>query len=182
MCVDAVSADGRLIHLAQPVQIGAPHQRITLRFTGLSLSVPSRVRFRFRLDGFDQDWSEPTAVREAVYTNLGSGSYRFHVIASNSEGLWNSSEATLQFKIEPVFWQTWWFRLSGTLAVALAILVFFRLRMRRLARQMNMRFDERLAERTRIAQELHEGITTAAWENYLERLRINTHRPLHEMA
>ena len=156
--VEGVSADGRLITLAQQVQIRAPHQRVTLRYTGLSLSVPSRVRFRFRLDGFDQDWSEPTVVREAVYTNLESGSYRFRVIASNSEGVWNSHEATLPFEIEPVFWQTWWFRVSGILAVVLAILLFFRLRMLRLTRQMNMRFDERLAERTRIAQELHDTL------------------------
>ena len=156
--VDGISADGRLINLTPQVQIRAPHQRVTLRYSGLSLTVPSRVRFRFRLDGFDQDWSEPTAVREAVYTNLESGPYRFHVIASNSEGIWNSGEATLPFEIEPVFWQTWWFRLSGILTVAIATLVFFRLRMLRLARQLNMRFDERLAERTRIAQELHDTL------------------------
>lgn len=156
--VEGVSADGRLINLAPSVEIRAPHQRVTLRYTGLSLTVPSRVKFRIRLDGFDQDWSEPTAVREAVYTNLESGSYRFRVIASNSEGVWNSREATLPFQIEPVFWQTWWFRLSVILTAAFATMVFFRLRMLRLASQMQMRFDERLAERTRIAQELHDTL------------------------
>lgn len=156
--VDGISADGRLINLTPQVQIRAPHQRVTLRYSGLSLTVPSRVRFRFRLDGFDQDWSEPTAVREAVYTNLESGPYRFRVIASNSEGVWNSREATLPFEIQPVFWQTWWFRVLCIFAVALATLVFFRLRILRLASQMQMRFDERLAERTRIAQELHDTL------------------------
>jgi signal transduction histidine kinase len=80
------------------------------------------------------------------------------VIASNSEGLWNSAESDLSFKIQPAYWQTWWFRLSGLAAIVLAVLLFVRLRMRTLASQMNMRFEERLAERTRIAQELHDTL------------------------
>jgi len=156
--VEAISADGRPINLGPRVSIAAPHQRITLGYSGLSLSVPARVRFKFRLDGFDQGWSEPTEAREAVYTNLDSGGYRFRVIASNSDGVWNSTESWLEFKIEPVFWQTWWFRLSTLLALAIVALAFVRLRFLKLTRQLNVRFEERLAERTRIAQELHDTL------------------------
>jgi signal transduction histidine kinase/ligand-binding sensor domain-containing protein len=156
--VEGISADGRQFDIAEQVRVPAPHQRITLSYSGLSLTVPARVRFKYKLDGFDSAWSEPTAARETVYTNLGSGSYRFRVVASNSDGLWNSAESTLQFAIEPVFWQTWWFRLSSVLVIGLAILMFFRLRVLRLTKQMNMRFEERLAERTRIAQELHDTL------------------------
>jgi|HubBroStandDraft_6_1064221.scaffolds.fasta_scaffold00246_20 ligand-binding sensor domain-containing protein/signal transduction histidine kinase len=156
--VEGIAADGRRFGLGGQIRVPAPHQRITLSYAGLSLAVPARIRFKYKLDGLDPGWSEPTAAHEASYTNLGSGSYLFHVVASNSDGLWNSSESTLRFEIEPVFWQTWWFQLSSVLAVGLAILMFYRLRVLRLSRQMNMRFEERLAERTRIAQELHDTL------------------------
>jgi signal transduction histidine kinase len=156
--VEGVSADGRPIEPEQGVHISSPHQRITLGYMGLSLSVPARVRFKFRLDGFDQVWSEPTATREAVYTNLDSGSYRFRVIASNGDGLWNSSESALEFRIEPVFWQTWWFRVSTLLGLAIVALALVRLRLLALTKRLNFRFEERLAERTRIAQELHDTL------------------------
>jgi len=158
--VEGMSADGRSIALAGPLRISvsAPHSRITLSYTGLSLSVPSRVRFKYRLDGFDKDWSDPTESREAIYTNLDSGTYRFRVLASNSEGLWNSSEASLSFGIEPVFWQTWWFRTALAVFVMIVALALVRLRLRTLASQLNVRFEERLRERTRIAQELHDTL------------------------
>jgi signal transduction histidine kinase/ligand-binding sensor domain-containing protein len=156
--IEELSADGTAINLQGAVRIPAAHQRVTFRYAGLSLSVPERVRFKYKLEGFDRDWSEPGTAREATYTNLDSGSYRFRLMASNSDGLWNSSESIVQLKIDPVLWQTWWFRLSGALLLALAILISFRLRVLRLTRQMNMRFEERLAERTRIAQELHDTL------------------------
>jgi signal transduction histidine kinase/ligand-binding sensor domain-containing protein len=156
--VEGISADGTAINMQGDVRIPAARQRVTFAYAGLSLSVPERVRFKYKLEGFDRDWSEPTVAREATYTNLSSDSYRFRVIASNSDGLWNSSESALAFKIDPAFWQAWWFRLSSVLAVGLATLAFFRLRELRLTRQMNIRFEERLAERTRIAQELHDTL------------------------
>jgi ligand-binding sensor domain-containing protein/signal transduction histidine kinase len=179
--IEGIAANGRRFDLGDQVRVPAPHQRITLSYTGLSLAVPARVRFRYKLDGLDPGWSEPTAAREASYTNLGSGSYLFHVIASNSDGLWNSSESTLRFEILPVFWQTWWFQISSALAVGLAILMFYRLRVLRLSRQMNMRFEERLAERTRIAQELHDtllqGFLSASMQLYVAQEHLAVDSP-----
>ncbi len=156
--MEGISANGNAIDLQGDVRIPPAYRRVTFSYAGLSLSAPERVRFKYKLEGFDRDWSEPVAERDASYTNLDSGSYRFHVIASNSEGLWNSSESIVQIKIDPVFWRTWWFRLSGVLVTALAVLMIVRLRVLRLTRQLNMRFEERLAERTRIAQELHDTL------------------------
>jgi ligand-binding sensor domain-containing protein/signal transduction histidine kinase len=156
--IEEVTADGSVVDLQGAVHIPGARQRITFSYAGLSLSVPERVKFRYKLDGFDQDWSEPIATREAVYTNLGPGSYRFRVIASNSDGLWNGLESAIQFEIEPVFWQTWWFRLACLMVMGLVILFFYRLRLHRLTRQLNVRFEERLAERTRIAQDLHDTL------------------------
>jgi ligand-binding sensor domain-containing protein/signal transduction histidine kinase len=156
--VEAISADGSPINIGDSIRVPASRKRITFSYVGLSLAVPERVRFRYFLDGFDRNWSEPTAAREAVYTNLGPGSYRFRLIASNSDGFWNSSETTVPFRVDPVFWQTWWFRISTVFVIGLAILMFLRLRVLRLTKQMNMRFEERFAERTRIAQELHDTL------------------------
>jgi signal transduction histidine kinase/ligand-binding sensor domain-containing protein len=156
--IEGISADGRAIDLQKDVRIPGAHHRVTFTYAGVSLSVPERVRFKYKLEGFDRDWSQPESVPEASYTNLDSGSYRFLLMASNSDGLWNSSESMMQIKIDPVFWRTWWFQLSTVLVIALAVLMIVRLRVLRLTRQMNMRFEERLAERTRIARELHDTL------------------------
>jgi ligand-binding sensor domain-containing protein/signal transduction histidine kinase len=156
--IEAVTADGSTVDLHGAMQISSARQRVIFSYVGLSLTVPERIKFRYKLDGFDQDWSEPVASREAVYTNLSPGSYRFRVVASNSDGIWNSAESTIQIEVEPVFWQTWWFRFSALMALGLAVLLFSRLRLRRLTRQLNVRFEERLAERTRIAQDLHDTL------------------------
>ena len=156
--VEGISADGVAFPLEELLRIPAPHQRITLSYTGLSLSVPERVRFKYKLEGFDREWSEPTASREASYTNLNSGRYQFHVMASNSEGLWNGAESVLGFDIQPVFWQTWWFLACSVAGMALLLLGLIRLRLLQLTKQMNVRFEERLAERTRIAQDLHDTL------------------------
>jgi ligand-binding sensor domain-containing protein/signal transduction histidine kinase len=156
--IQAVSADGRPVDLQEPLHIPAARQRLAFSYAGLSLAVPERVKYRYKLDGFDHQWSEPVATTEAIYTNLSPGAYRFRVIASNSDGLWNSAEAMIRFEIAPVFWQTWWFRLSGILVFMLAVLAFYRFRLHHLTRRLNVRFEERLAERTRIAQELHDTL------------------------
>jgi len=154
----AISADSKALNLNAPVHIPAERKRVTLGFAGLSLSAPERVRFRYRLDGFDRDWSEPVATREAAYTNLSPGSYRFRVLASNPDGIWNSPEAAVTFQIAPAFWQTWWFRILAVLAAASSIAGVYRYGLHRVTRQLNLRFEERLAERTRIAQELHDTL------------------------
>jgi len=156
--IEGLTIDGNWSDLRQPVRLPPGSHRVTFLYSGLSLSVSERVRFKYKLDGFDQGWSEPVSTREAVYTNLNSGSYRFHVIACNSDGLWNGPESSTSFAIEPAFWQTWWFRLSSVVAIALAVLAYTRLRMLILTQQLNVRFEERLAERTRVARELHDTL------------------------
>ncbi len=155
--IQEVSADGSEID--GPLRrIPSSRKRIIIRYAGLSLSVPERVRFRYQLEHFDRDWIEPGAAREAVYTNLNPGSYDFRVAASVVDGIWNSEIATVRLVIEPALWQTWWFNLALALAAGLTITALYRLRLRRLTLQLNMRFEERLAERTRIAQELHDTL------------------------
>lgn len=116
--------------------------------------MPDRVRFRYMLEGFDRGWIGPTAAREAVYTNLPPGTYRFRVMASNSDGEWSPANAAAVFDVTPRFWQTGWFFLASLVVFLLALMGFYQLRLRQLTGSLNRRFEERLAERTRIAQEL----------------------------
>src|SRR6266851_3424658 len=154
--VEAIMADNDPITVAKLVRIPSSRKRITFMYSGLSLAVPERIRFRYSLDGFDRGWSEPTAAREAVYTNLSSGSYRFRVIASNSYRQWNDSEAAISLKVDPAFWQTWWFRGSCVAAFLALLAALYQLRLRQVARQFNMRLEVRVGERTRMARDLHD--------------------------
>lgn len=156
--VQAISADRNPVALNGRVRIRGGSQRITLSYTALSLSAPERIRFRYRLDGFDHGWSEPAAAREAGYTNLPPGPYRFRVIASNANGVWSPDESSIAFEVDPLFWQTWWFGASVAAAILLAGLAIYRFRLYQLTGRLNLRFEERLAERTRIAQELHDTL------------------------
>jgi ligand-binding sensor domain-containing protein/signal transduction histidine kinase len=156
--IQGISADGSPISLAAPLRIPGGHQRITFDFTGLSLSVPERARFRYMLDGFDDAWGDTTPSRQAVYTNLAPRHYRFRVVASNPDGVWTRDEAAISFDVDPLYWQTWWFRTGFVALCVAAMLALYRLRLRKLTAQLNLRSAERLAERTRIAQELHDTL------------------------
>jgi ligand-binding sensor domain-containing protein len=156
--VESVLVDGNPIALQRPVRIPPSQRRLLIDYSALSLVGSDRLRFRYRLDGFDHAWSEPVVSRQAIYTNLGPGSYQFRVAASNSDGAWNGSEATLPFRIEPAFWQVWWFQLSCVLCLAGFTWLLYRLRLHHLGRQFDMRVEERTAERTRIARELHDSL------------------------
>jgi signal transduction histidine kinase/ligand-binding sensor domain-containing protein len=156
--VEDLSADGASVDLSRPVTISSRQRRVVLSYAGLSLGVPQRVRYRYRLDPFDSEWSDAVADRQAVYTNLSPGSYVFRVTASNSEGRWNGDEAIVRFAVEPMVWQTFWFRLLAVGVCVAGGWGIYRIRMMRVAQQLNVRFEERLAERTRIAQELHDTL------------------------
>lgn len=156
--MEAVLADGNPVGLRSPLTVPGGHDKITFRFVGLSLAKAERVRYRYRLENFDKSWSEPQATREASYGNLGPGRYRFRVVASNSDGQWNSAEAALDLKIEPELWQTWWFRSGVVICAGLLALALYRLRMQQLTHLLSVRFEERLTERTRIAQDLHDTL------------------------
>jgi signal transduction histidine kinase len=179
--IEAVLADGKTIHLGDEVRIPPSQKRVVVNFTGLSLAVPEHVRFRYMLDGFDRGWSDPVAAREAVYTNLSPGSYRFRLVASNSEGEWNGAESSMVFAVDPAFWQTWWFRVLCLAVVGLLVFVLYQLHLHKVTRQLNVRFEERLAERTRIAQELHDtllqGVVSASMQLHVANDQIDVEAP-----
>jgi ligand-binding sensor domain-containing protein/signal transduction histidine kinase len=156
--IQTVSADGQPIGILGAVRVPGGHQRITFSYVGLSLSRPDRVLYRYQLERYDHAWREPVTTREADYTNVPPGRYRFRVMATNPDGVWSSDEAALAFQVDPLTWQTWWFQLSLVAACVACMLLLYRMRMRQVTSRINMRFQERLAERTRIAQELHDTL------------------------
>src|SRR5262249_56544271 len=119
---------------------------------------PQKVLFRYRLEGRDQTWQEPGTRRQAFYTDLRPGTYRFRVIASNNDGLWNAEGAALDLIVTPAWYQTTTFLVLSVIAAGLAVWALFQLRLRQLAHALNARFDERLAERTRMARDLHDTL------------------------
>jgi signal transduction histidine kinase len=156
--IEAISADNSVIDVHGPVRIPAATRRITFAYSGGSLTDPARVRFRYQLVGYDPGWSVPTAAREAAYTNVGPGSYRFRVSASNNGGVWNEAGAFLDFTLAPTYYQTPWFRFSAVAAVLALLAALYQLRSRQVARQFNIRMEERVNERIRIARDLHDTL------------------------
>jgi signal transduction histidine kinase/ligand-binding sensor domain-containing protein len=142
----------------EDLQLPIGKRDLRIAYTALSLTMPERVRFRYRLEGFDQRWQDAGTRREAAYTNLPPGSYRFHVMAANEDGVWNEAGATLAITLPPRFVETGWFM---TMMVLLAVVLLgglYLLRVRWLTARMEDRLQQRLAERERIARGLHDTL------------------------
>ena len=131
---------------------------LEIHYTALSFVVPQKAQFRYKLEGHDSDWQDPGTRRQAFYNDLSPGNYTFRVIASNNDGVWNETGATLAFRVLPAWYQTYWFLALCVGAGLFLVWVVYSLRVRQIAKAISVRFDERLAERTRIAQELHDTL------------------------
>jgi signal transduction histidine kinase/ligand-binding sensor domain-containing protein len=140
------------------VDLPAGSASVAIAYSALSLSVPERVRFRYRLEGVDDDWVDPGKRREAVYGNLVPGTYRFQVTAANNDGVWNKQGAILLIRIAPAFHQTIWFYALCLVAAGLLVWWAYAARVRHLTARIQATMSVRLAERERIARELHDTL------------------------
>jgi len=131
---------------------------LLIDYTAVSLVAPERVHFKYRLEGQDKDWREVVNDREVQYSNLPPKHYRFRVLACNNSGVWNEEGATLDFVIPPMWYQTIWFYALCAAAFLASLWAAYQLRVRQLAYQFNMRLEERVAERTRVARDLHDTL------------------------
>lgn len=156
--IEGVVADRKDYPLGGELRLPALTRDLQIDYTALSFVVPQRVRFRYKLEGRDVEWQDVGNRRLALYSDLRPGTYRFQVIACNNDGVWNDVGATLIFSIAPAWYQTGWFRLLCVVSALFIVWTVYRLRLRQVARAMSVRFDERLAERTRIARELHDTL------------------------
>ncbi len=148
-----VDSDEEPIHTSSP-SIPSGHARYTFDFAALSFVAPSKVLYQSRLEPFDSAWSPISPRRNASYTNLPPGLYTFRVRAANNDGVWNDIGASIHFRVLPPFYRRWWFILLVVLAFAALAVLLYRLRVKRLQRG----FDAVLAERNRIAREIHDTL------------------------
>jgi signal transduction histidine kinase/ligand-binding sensor domain-containing protein len=143
------------------LQLPPEHRRLELQFTALSFSAPENLQFRYRLEGFDEEWREAGTRRVASYSRLAAGDYRFQVVASDANGEWGKRAAELKLVVVPFFYQTWWFRLCGLAVFTLCVAAVVRyVSFRRLHRKLRLlEAQEALhKERARIAKDIHDDV------------------------
>jgi signal transduction histidine kinase/streptogramin lyase len=133
-------------------------REVEIDYAALSYVVPERVKFRYRLSGYDTAWTDAGTRRQAFYNDLRPGRYTFHVVACNNEGIWNETGASIIFSVPPAWYQTVWFRLFCVVLVALFAYALYQSRLRRYTVLLKARFDERIEERTRLARDLHDTL------------------------
>ena len=152
----ALVADGRRYPGGAPAALAPRTERLRFDFTAPSLGKPEKLRFRYRLSGYDHAWLDAGTARSASYTNLGPGEYLFEVQAMDEEGAAGPVASTAPFQIEPTVFQTRWFAALCVLAVCMMAWLLVNWRLGRIQRAWQARMDERLGERERIARTLHD--------------------------
>ena len=156
--VEQVIADRKIYPIQSDLRLPPGTHQLEIDYAGLSLIAPSKVLFRYMLEGYDTQWQEPGTRRTAFYNDLPPRTYTFRVVACNNSGLWNTDGASLQFSILPTYFQTIWFRaLCGVAFVAL-LWAFYRLWLRQMQQKFDIALEARVNERTRIARELHDTL------------------------
>ncbi len=156
--IEQIIADRRTYMPHTDLRIPSRTRDLEIDYAALSFVVPKEVRYRYKLEGHDTEWRDPGNGRTAVYSNLSPRAYRFRVIACNNDGVWNETGAELDFRVEPAYYQTIWFRILCSILIVSTLWLLYRLRMWRMHESINARFDERMAERTRLARELHDTL------------------------
>jgi signal transduction histidine kinase/ligand-binding sensor domain-containing protein len=156
--VEQIIADRRSYSPQTGLTIPPRTRDLEIDYTALRYAAPQKVRFRYKLENRDADWQEPGTRRQAFYSDLRPGSYRFHVIACNDDGVWNESGASLSFSVLPAYYQTSWFRAACGGVFLLLLWAIYEFRVRQLRQQFAIALDARVQERTRIARELHDTL------------------------
>lgn len=154
VAIEQVSTERGAQAARDKVTIAPGSSRLEITYTALSLTAPERIPFQYRLDGYDADWVQAGGRRAAYYTNLSPGTYRFRVRAANNDGLWNEAGAAVLVALLPYPWQTWWFRLLVVAVGGGVIAQSYRSRLR----GIEVRFGRLLAERRRMAHEIHDSL------------------------
>ena len=158
MLIQSMVADGANIPLHGTPALPADIQRVVIDYRALCLAAPDGLHYLYRLDGFDNDWHHAGRQREAIYTGLPAGTYRFRVRALNQNGMQSEEDAELTFTIAQVFYRHPLFLLTLALAALLALHLSYRQHVQRVAERLRTRLEERHEERERIARELHDTL------------------------
>ena len=150
--IESLMADRRLVAPGTDGRVPPGDGELEFQYTALSFVAPGGVRFKYRLGGFDREWVDAGTRRQARYTNIPPGSYRFQVLAQNDNGVWNQQGAAVDIHLTPHFYQRTAFRVACVVALALALGAFFRLRVRRI-RQQAAALEQVVDERTKALRE-----------------------------
>jgi signal transduction histidine kinase/streptogramin lyase len=156
--IQSISGDDKSYAPASRLFLPPHTSSVQVSYSAVSLSDPEAVRFRYMLRETDNDWHEVAVSSPVTYRNLPPGSYHFNVAASNTNGVWSDKIATAEFTILPAFYQTLWFRSLCVILFMATLGGLYRLRLTQIARVFNVRLEERVAERTRIARDLHDTL------------------------
>lgn len=176
--ISSVLADSTAYSHADGARLPQGAHNLQINYTAMSYTRPERVRFRYRLDGFDEAWVDAGARRSAFYTNLAPGSYRFQVTAANESGLWNDAGASMSIVIPPTFTQTRAFLALCAIAAFALLWAAYAVRIRQVTARERSRLQERLSERERIARELHDTLLQGMQGLILEvQAAANTREP-----
>jgi len=160
--IESVVADRKEFEAKPNLKVPPNPRDLQINYTSPTFSIPQKVKFRYRLDGYDHDWHEAGTRRQAFYTDLRPGKYSFRVIACNANGVWNDDAAKLDFSIAPAYYQTNWFRGLCLIAFLGLLWAVYQWRIRQLQHQFDLTLDARVAERTRIARDLHDTLLQSA--------------------
>jgi PAS domain S-box-containing protein len=133
--IEALTADRKSYPTQNGIRLPAMTRDLEIDYTALSFVVPQKVQFRYKLEGYDREWQDTETRRQAFYSNLPPGNYRFHVMASNNSGVWNRAGAQLDFNITPAYHQTTWFRSLCVLAIVTLLWAGYRMRVHQLHEQ-----------------------------------------------
>jgi signal transduction histidine kinase len=156
--IQTENVEGVRQHLTNGARLPLGTHRLQITYTALSLSAPERVHFKYQLEGIDTGWQDGGSQRTASYFNLGPGNYRFWVIASNENNVWNTTGDSLEFTIPPRFYQTKWFLLACIAATLLLLRLLYLQRLRQVTGRLRERLEARTAEREAIARNLHDTL------------------------
>ena len=154
--VKAIVVNGASYAPVSGLRLPKRTESVEIDYTAVSLKIPKRVFFRYKLQGVDTDWRPMVSRRQAFYANLHPGQYKFHVIARNNDGLWNEAGAGFDFVIPPTFVQSSSFKALCLAAFVGSLLLAYHLRMTRVTGQLRARMHARAAEREQIARDLHD--------------------------
>jgi ligand-binding sensor domain-containing protein/signal transduction histidine kinase len=152
--IEQIRIDDKSVDPGDRIELPAGTTRLDLIYTAPSFVAPEKIRFKYKLEGFDKDWIDSGTRRIAYYTNLRPGAYTFRVIARNNDGVWNETGAAFGLYLKPYFYQTYWFYAVCLLGLAALAWLLYRSRVG----GMRAQFRAVLAERTRIARELHDNL------------------------
>jgi signal transduction histidine kinase/DNA-binding response OmpR family regulator/ligand-binding sensor domain-containing protein len=178
--IEEILANGKAITSLQDIQLAAGTGKIEFQYTSLSMRIPGRVQFKYKLEGYDSDWVDAGTRRVAYYTNLPPKSYRFRVIASNDDGLWNEKGASVGLELRPHYYQTGWFYAFGGILFCMAAIGGLRLNTRRLrvrAQQLTLLVEER-TEQLQAAKEKAE-VASQTKSEFLANMSHEIRTPLN---